>query len=276
MAAPSSKTTKNLNGLWTMVRKLQAPSNSPTSPLARLHLSLAFGPPASRGSARQEGDFGFYPSPAMRASLVTWQKKTPAPTALHEDDELLSERGSWLAVDQMASWWANKTLSDSSEPVLSLQGVGYLVRKGIGLATITIEVEQYEGPPKPPNTAADVVTHIDIKQSASGLSSTQENRCLDNFPRDHTDWLFGTVTGRSRWVSLDEVTDEYLKKGWEVEGGGQSFITNIAENKEKGWVAEQVWGFQIVNGERRYCRHVVVTKGEERAQIRLVYDFNDE
>ncbi|KAK0760144.1 hypothetical protein N5P37_007224 [Trichoderma harzianum] len=173
-------------------------------------------------------------------------------------------------------WTMNKTLSDSSEPVLSLQGVGYLIRKGISLATITIEVEQYEGPPKPPNTAADVVTHIDIKQSASGLSSTQENRCFDNFPRDHTDWLFGTVTGRSRWVSLDEVTDEFLKKGWEVEGEGQSFITNIAENKEKGWVAEQVWGFQIVDGERRYCRHVVVTKGEERAQIRLVYDFNEE
>ncbi|PTB69838.1 hypothetical protein BBK36DRAFT_17199 [Trichoderma citrinoviride] len=173
-------------------------------------------------------------------------------------------------------WTMNKTLSDSSEPVLALQGIGFLTRKAIGLATITIEVRQYEGPPKPPNTATDTVTHIDIVQSASKLSSTQENRCLDGFTRGHTDWLFGTVEGSSRWVSLDEVTDEFLKKGWEVEGEGKSFITNVAKNAERGWVAEQVWGFQIVDGERRYCRHVVVTKGEERAQIRLVYDFDGE
>ncbi|UKZ73144.1 hypothetical protein TrVFT333_000785 [Trichoderma virens FT-333] len=178
--------------------------------------------------------------------------------------------------DLNGNWTMNKTLSDSSDPVLSLQGVGFLTRKAIGLATVTLEIKQYEGPPKPPNTATDVVTHIDIVQSASKLSSTEEKRCFDNFPRTHTDWLFGTVEGRSRWVSLDEVTDEFLKKDWLVEGEGQSFITNVAENKEKGWVAEQVWGFQIVDGERRYCRHVVVTKGSERAQIRLVYDYNEQ
>ncbi|KAL6906847.1 hypothetical protein GGI43DRAFT_395947 [Trichoderma evansii] len=172
-------------------------------------------------------------------------------------------------------WTMNKTLSDSSDPVLALQGIGFLIRKGIGLATITIQVEQYDGPPSPPNTAAAVVTHIDIEQSASGLSSTQENRCFDNFEREHSDWLFGTVKGRSRWAKLEEVEDEFLKKGWEIEGDGQ-FIVNSAKNEEKGWVADQVWGFQIVNGERRYCRNVVVTKGKERAQIRLVYDFNDE
>ncbi|KAL7824198.1 hypothetical protein V8C26DRAFT_385231 [Trichoderma gracile] len=173
-------------------------------------------------------------------------------------------------------WTLNKSLSDSSEPVLALQGIGYITRKAIGLATITIEVRQYEGPPSPPNTSTDPVTHIDIVQSASKLSSTQENRCMDGFTRGHTDWLFGTVEGSSRWVSLDEVADEFLKKGWEVEGEGKSFITNVAKNAERGWVAEQVWGFQIVDGERRYCRHVVVTKGEERAQIRLVYDFDGE
>ncbi|KAL7799136.1 hypothetical protein V8C37DRAFT_398960 [Trichoderma ceciliae] len=176
--------------------------------------------------------------------------------------------------DLNGKWTMNKSLSDSSEPVLALQGIGFLIRKTIGIATITLDVKQYEGPPKPPNTATDIVFHIDITQSASGLTSTQENRCFDDFPRDHTDWLFGTVTGRSRWVSLDEVTDDFLKQGWELEGEGKSFITNVAENKEKGWIAEQVWGFQIVNGERRYSRNVVVTKGEERAQIRLVYDFN--
>ncbi|KAL7942246.1 hypothetical protein V8C42DRAFT_348105 [Trichoderma barbatum] len=178
--------------------------------------------------------------------------------------------------DLNGHWTMNKTLSDSSEPVLALQGVGFLTRKAIGLATVTLAVTQYEGPPKPPNTATDIVTHIDIVQSASKLSSTQENRCFDSFTRGHTDWLFGTVEGSSRWVSLDEITDDFLKKGWEIEGEGKTLMTNIAVNKERGWTAEQVWGFQIVDGERRYCRHVVATKGEERAQIRLVYDYDGE
>lgn len=143
------------------------------------------------------------------------------------------------------------------------------------MATITIQVEQYEGPPSPPNTKADVVTHIDITQSASGLSSTQEDRCFDDFEREHSDWLFGNVKGRSRWAKLDEVTDEFLKTGWEIEGDGL-FITNSAKNEDNGWVAEQVWGFQLVDGERRYCRKVVVTKGSKREQIRLVYDYNGE
>merc|ERR1712000_717432 len=57
----------------------------------------------------------------------------------------------------------------------------------------------------------DVIQHIDIEQSASGLTSTHEKRCLDDVFREHSDWLFGTVKGKTKWVTLDEVTDEFLK-----------------------------------------------------------------
>lgn len=156
--------------------------------------------------------------------------------------------------------------------ILSVQGIGYLTRAGIGLATITIDVKVYEAPPTPPNTSTEPVTHIDIVQSASGLSTSRENRCLDYTFRGHSDFLFGDIRGRSTWVSLDEVDDEFLREGWEVTEG-KTFVKSQAENVGKGWVATQIWGFQVINGERRYCRNIVVTKGKERATTRLVYDF---
>ncbi|KAF4952954.1 hypothetical protein FSARC_12533 [Fusarium sarcochroum] len=174
--------------------------------------------------------------------------------------------------DLSGKWVLNKQLSDSTDAILSLQGIGYLIRKGIGLATITLDINQYNAPPKPPNTSTDVFTHIDITQSASGLSSTQENRCLDFTYREHTDWLFGAVKGRSRFIALDEVEDDFLKKGWLVEGDGK-FIQSIAENETNGWVATQIWGFEEINGERRYVRHVLLVKGDKKVTARLIYDY---
>lgn len=174
--------------------------------------------------------------------------------------------------DLSGKWLLNKTISDSSEPVLALQGIGFLTRKGIGLASITLDVNQYTAPPKAPSESTDVVSHIDITQTASGLKSTQEDRCLDDFFRAHADWLFGKVRGKSSWVSLDDVDDEFLKKGWLVEGDGK-FIKSHVESEDNGWVAVQIWGFELINGERRYARHIVVTKKDERVQIRLVYDY---
>ncbi|KAG5998386.1 hypothetical protein E4U43_002430 [Claviceps pusilla] len=170
-------------------------------------------------------------------------------------------------------WTVNYDLSESTDPALAIQGIGYFIRTAISYATISLSVTQYEAPPKPPNPSAETVTHIDIAQSASGLTSTQENRCVDDTLREHTDWLFGTVQGRTKWVSLEDVEDTYLKSGWEVEGDGK-FIWSHVENKEKGWTANQIWGFQSVNGERRYCRKIVVAKGSQRAEFRLVYDYD--
>jgi hypothetical protein len=158
---------------------------------------------------------------------------------------------------------------------LAIQGIGYLIRTGISYATISITVNQYEAPPKPPAESTDIFTHIDIEQSASGLTNTQENRCLDDTFRDHTDWLFGHVKGRTAWVTLDQIEEAYLKNGWEVEADGK-LITSHVESQDAGWTATQVWGFQEVNGERRYCRNIIVSKEDQRAEFRLVYDYNGE
>ncbi|KAH7124651.1 hypothetical protein EDB81DRAFT_911693 [Dactylonectria macrodidyma] len=170
-------------------------------------------------------------------------------------------------------WVMNNDLSDSPEPVLQLQGIGYLIRKAVVLASITLELKQYDAQPTPPSTETGHVTHIDTQQMVPGLKPTQEKRCLDNEFRDNNDWLFGIVKTRARWVRLEDIDDEFLKKDWLVEGDGKTLILSSAESQGNSWTATQVWGFQIVNGERRYCARVLVINGKKRATARFVYDY---
>ncbi|POR36690.1 Uncharacterized protein TPAR_03114 [Tolypocladium paradoxum] len=176
--------------------------------------------------------------------------------------------------DLNGKWLLNMELSGSADAALALQGIGYLIRTAIGLAFITIDISQYDAPPKPPSTAEGTVAHIDIEQSASGLTSTRELRCLDDMPREHTDWLFGTVRGQTRWVALADVDDEYLGSGWDA-AEGKAFILSHVVSQGNGWTATQVWGFQTVGGERRHCRNILVQKDGQRVEFRLVYDFLD-
>jgi hypothetical protein len=174
----------------------------------------------------------------------------------------------------------NKELSDDPEPALALQGISWVVRKAVGFATVSLSVKQYVGPPSPPSTSEEEVTHVDIEQTATaGLKGSTENRCLDFVFRDHTDWMFGHVKGQSKWMGPEDIADEFLKHGWE-EGdaektgpGGKTHLYSHVESQDSNWTATQIWGFQLVAGERRYCRNILVKKEDERVTIRLVYDF---
>ncbi|TPX08915.1 uncharacterized protein E0L32_009619 [Thyridium curvatum] len=189
--------------------------------------------------------------------------------------------------DLNGKWVMNKTLSSSTDPALALQGVGWVTRKVVGLATITLHVKQFAAEPSPvgpnadqPAPTSDPVTHVDIEQTGTGgMKGTTERRCLDDALREHTDYLFGHVRGRTRWVDLAEVEDEFLKAGWNEEGetaGGQDgklHMLSWVESLDRGWVATQVWGFKKVDGERMYARNIVITKGKERVELNLYYDY---
>jgi hypothetical protein len=59
------------------------------------------------------------------------------------------------------------------------------------------------------------VEHIDIDQTLSGgISDSSENRTLSWTEHDEYDDVFGHVTGRSRRIPVEEITDEFLKKDW--------------------------------------------------------------
>ncbi|KAI0008808.1 hypothetical protein F4779DRAFT_417164 [Xylariaceae sp. FL0662B] len=201
--------------------------------------------------------------------------------------------------DLTGTWVINKTLSDSTEPVLALQGVGWLTRKAIGAATVTLHVKQYEGLPGAPSTSTAPVTHVDIEQTVTGgLKGNAEARCLDYEFREHSDWLFGHVRGQSRWAGpadlaalvadkraggrlppagtndADAVTSDWLEGESEAGGpAGESHIWNYVESLDAGWTVVQVWGFQTIGGERRHVRSVVAAKDGKFVSIKLIYDW---
>ncbi|CZS93138.1 uncharacterized protein RAG0_03549 [Rhynchosporium agropyri] len=173
--------------------------------------------------------------------------------------------------DLSGQWVMNKTLSDDTDAVLILQGIGWWTRKAIGLATVTLHTKQY---------IEDGITHIDIDQTATGgVKGTTELRALNWEESSHNDHVFGNIKGRSRWSTFQEIDDSFLKEGWlegdEEKAGpeGEKHIESLAVNEEKGWNARQIWGFAMVDGKRYYVRRVVVTKGAEVLKVRLVYDF---
>ncbi|KAL9130830.1 MAG: hypothetical protein Q9217_001082 [Psora testacea] len=191
-----------------------------------------------------------------------------------------------------------KTLKDLSGKWI-MQNIGWILRQAIRLATVTLTINEY--------ISDDSLTHIDIQSyvylsrasstlrnfwprnnppktrvlitallnrvATGGISGTTENRTLDWTWRDHSDAIFGELRGRSRWCKLSEVDDdEWLKTGWiEPEG---DFVQSYVESDANGWTADQVWGFEMIDGNRYYTRHVVVRKGDDWKQARLVYDYH--
>ncbi|KAI6250891.1 hypothetical protein HI914_01009 [Erysiphe necator] len=183
-------------------------------------------------------------------------------------------------------WVMDKNKSTPPDPVLNTQGVGWAKRKAIGIATITLSVTQ---------TVDDSgITHINIDQTATGgIPGTSEKRDLDWEVREHTDHVFGTLKGRTRWIALDAVKEplsgedytdseedvKFLCEGWiedaSENGGpnGERHIDSFVRNESRGWTARQIWGFQLVDGARHYVRKVIVKKEKTVHQVTLIYDY---
>jgi hypothetical protein len=178
----------------------------------------------------------------------------------------------------------NKSLSDAFEPVLSLQGVGYLTRKALGLATVTQHLRQS------PTTGEDgqPTTAITIDQMITGgFKGSVENRTLDWHFRGHTDWLFGTVEGRSRYSTIAKVVEEskgqgiteedakFLAEGWLKETEEGEVVEAFADNDGNQWIALQIWGFADIGGERKLTRRFAIRRKdkEEVVRVRMVYDY---
>ncbi|KAJ7076569.1 hypothetical protein B0H15DRAFT_593587 [Mycena belliarum] len=165
----------------------------------------------------------------------------------------------------------NKTLSGETDRILMLQGVGWLKRKAISIGTVTLAVKHYKD--------ADGVEHVDIDQTITGgIPGTREERTLDWTERPHEDSLFGAVAGKSRRVQVSELEEEFLKKDWTADtlehGVIQSYVYSDTPKSGTTWIANQTWGMEDLNGERRYTRHLKFTgpQGED-IESRLVYDY---
>lgn len=163
----------------------------------------------------------------------------------------------------------NKSLSDDTDQILALQGVGWFTRKAIQLATINLDIKHYKDD--------DEVEHIDIVQTVAGIPGTTEQRTLWWKERRHEDYVFGHVVGKSRRCKAEDIDEEFLTKGWTEDtyqhGLVQSYVESDTPKSGISWIANQIWGIEDVDDQRRYARHVHFTGPQGQIiKARLLYD----
>jgi len=163
----------------------------------------------------------------------------------------------------------NKTLSDETYHILELQNVSWAKRNLIYYSTITLYAKHYKDD--------DGVEHVDIDQTLSGIPASSENRTLDWTVREKEDPTFGHVVSQTRRIKVEEVEDDFLKRNWlpdtHEHGVVQSLVESDTPKSKLTWKAEQIWGFEDIDGERRYVRHVLFTHPNETIRARLVFDY---
>ncbi|KAI0697123.1 hypothetical protein BC835DRAFT_1339158 [Cytidiella melzeri] len=164
----------------------------------------------------------------------------------------------------------NKSLSDDTDGILTLQGVGWMTRKAISLASLYVTLDH--------KTVDGVETIINSQELTGGVGSVTETRPLDWQDREVSDQLFGDVVTKSRRAKASDLEPAYLKEDWSDHSLQNGVINTVGHSDTpksgKTWIAEQVWDIQNVNGERRYVKRVFFTgpKGEELS-ARQVFDY---
>ncbi|KAK2051503.1 hypothetical protein LY76DRAFT_640100 [Colletotrichum caudatum] len=170
------------------------------------------------------------------------------------------------------TWSLNPVESDDLSSTFMLQNIPWIVRKVISYASLELKMEQKD--PAPPDRAATV---IDVSQTVRpGGFDTANSYILDGEIRHAKVPIFGAMSMRAQYVPMAEVSEEDLM-GHEIERPSVSddrvAIKEMTEGVNTGWKTTVLWGFEKVNEERRFCKYCTTTRGDEKVQARLVYDY---
>ncbi|KAL4967099.1 uncharacterized protein BDV14DRAFT_198196 [Aspergillus stella-maris] len=192
----------------------------------------------------------------------------------------------------------NKALSDDADSSLALQGVPWLLRKGISLASPKFVLSQ---------ATEDGTAVVSITVSGVG-SGVTEKRVLNWEPVEGKNPLFGKTesefepylmllwdsspisSARSRLYTsplqrseshseedIKFLNAETFKNGapssW-AEDTESQHLHCIITNSEAGWTMEQVWGFEELDGKKYHTRRSIVKKGEAVERGKLVYNYS--
>ncbi|KAJ5993160.1 hypothetical protein N7451_008884 [Penicillium sp. IBT 35674x] len=169
-----------------------------------------------------------------------------------------------ITLDNLSGRWnMNLVLSDPYDSILKAQGISWLTRKVLTVGSFTLTIRE--------TVDEEGVTHliIDTKPS-SGLPGTTERRVLNNEPSELTHPLFGKIRGRTKWVALADLPSEWLGCGFQ--DGTEKAMLMTTDHIDIDTVTYQAGGFEIINEERRYVRHVEV-RNIGVQQVKLVYDY---
>ncbi|KAJ5614592.1 hypothetical protein N7528_008246 [Penicillium herquei] len=178
----------------------------------------------------------------------------------------------------------------------------------IRLETSTSHAPLLEGN-KPTVTINSVLT-----PTIGNLASTSENRTLDWEVHHHSDYFFGEVMHRSCFVrgssgtsstrpefelqvkplhasmkrflsgeifldsdGITSTPDGFLveEPSKDHEDGEGLWVHTHEKSVTSNWEAEQIWGFEMIDGKRQLTRRLVVTRDDGQYICgRVVYDFD--
>ncbi|KAL2818209.1 hypothetical protein BDW59DRAFT_152162 [Aspergillus cavernicola] len=208
-------------------------------------------------------------------------------------------------------WVTEKTLSTGVDGTLKMAGLNWALRKAVGLATVRLDISIY--PEDKDNETSSSATVIDILTTATGsLSGTREKRVSDWSPQDQKDYMFGSCQhrtcfvhagsndgdgdGKNTYPQFDlqtqtadeekvrkflrgEILEDGSSSAWSLSGVGSPdgkavWVHTFIRNVNSGSTAEQIWGFEEINGKRYHTRRVVSSNGSGQYVMgRVVYGF---
>ncbi|KAM6492837.1 hypothetical protein JOM56_010971 [Amanita muscaria] len=165
----------------------------------------------------------------------------------------------------------NKTLSDDPDAIFKEQGVGWIMRKAIGIASVYLDIKHYKDD--------NGVEHIEVISTVTGgIPGEEDHRILHWEQTEYKSRVYGSVTCKSKRIKVEEVEIEHLAKGWTedtVEHGVIYVHTESDTPKSKNtWTFDQTFGVEEVNGERKYSMHIHFNASTSSPlERRYVYDY---
>ncbi|KAJ9216622.1 hypothetical protein DTO166G4_1838 [Paecilomyces variotii] len=209
-------------------------------------------------------------------------------------------------------WVMDSSLSTPTEPILQLQGMSWITRKALSYATVTLYVTQH--PDSDIKSLMHIDIDQTVTGGIKGTSEKRSTDWNEREHKDHifgsvvgqsrlvrgSKGEDGKLRPKTEYVTKiggNGVDDEKIQKflngeilpdgteseGWLLDAVGDDFgegeglfLQNWVRNVDQGygWTAEQIWGFENINGKRYYTRRVVVAAKDGSYQLgRLVYNY---
>lgn len=121
------------------------------------------------------------------------------------------------------SYTMSKPLSDDAGPMLSLQGVGFLLRNAMKIGTLTLNVTHT----RPDGVDTLATTAVPM----GGFKGNTSERKLNGEVVPQKDFMFGECEITPSVKKVGEIEDEWLMEGW-VE---DVVFDEVVVNKKDGW-----------------------------------------
>ncbi|RAH69352.1 uncharacterized protein BO66DRAFT_324848, partial [Aspergillus aculeatinus CBS 121060] len=204
----------------------------------------------------------------------------------------------------------DKSLSSDLEPILKLQGIPWLLRKTILYTPLTIQITHTTTTNNADGSKTIHLTAR--QTSIKAASPPPDIRHFDWEVYSQENFLFGGIVCRNRFIRGDSSVAVLTDAGGSDGGGDDGVVRPAVEvqsmlkddgdqavvrrflrgevekgqgdgvmgiwghvfdrKKGGGWCSEQVWGFEMIHGERLYSRRAVLTDNTGRYRLaRLIY-----